>query len=466
MRESILIISNDKEKEKHLESFLIKSNYIVYHAEHGLKALKTINNTNISVILYDLSSEETAEYGFFEYLNKKHSSLKVIVTSKINNSDTIIKIMKNGAFDYIIEPINSDYLLDAIHKASSAKKEIENKIASDKKNREYQRVLIKEIDILKNELVSVKNNLQQRNLEVELIYGSDYIKEKSLSLLDVINNEKRIGKYTILEELGRGGMSVVYKAIDYTLNRQVAIKELTISQSPFPEEVIEDVTKRFIKEAQVIAMLRHDNIVKVFDVLEEKNKHYMVMEFIEGQTLDKLIAGNKSIPILESISIISEICLALDYIHSNNIIHRDVKPSNIIINHERNVKLMDFGVIRDKSVTTLTPTGAIVGTMAYTAPEQSSKKLDFKVDIFPLGTIFYELLTGVNPFEGKTYADTFVKIASLEPHPPSSINSLCDTQLDEIVMKAISKNANNRYTAKELYNALSLYISKYEISIA
>lgn len=466
MKESILIISNNAPKERHLEAFLIKKGYIVYQAQHGLKALKTINNTNISVILYDLVSEDSAEFGFFEYINKKHSSIKVIVISQIIEPNTIIKIMKNGAFDYVIEPINPDYLLETINKAASEKKDMENKILSDKKNKEYQKILIKELEIANKDLNNIKNSLMQSNLEIELIYGSEYLKEKSLSLINSIPNEKRIGKYTILEELGRGGMSVVYKAIDHVLNRQVAIKELTISQSPFPEEVIEDVTKRFIKEAQVIAMLRHDNIVKVFDVLEEKNKHYMVMEFIEGQTLDKLISGNKVIPILESISIILEICLALDYIHTNNIIHRDVKPSNIIINNERNVKLMDFGVIRDKSVTTLTPTGAIVGTMAYTAPEQSSKKIDFKVDIFPLGTIFYELLTGVNPFEGKTYADTFVKIASLDPPHPSTINHLCDETLDSIVMKAISKDTNDRYTAKEFYNALILYMSNYEISIA
>ena len=149
--------------------------------------------------------------------------------------------------------------------------------------------------------------------------------------------------------------------------------------------------------------------------------------------------------------------------HSNNIIHRDVKPSNVIINSDRKVKLMDFGVIRDKSVSTLTPTGSIVGTMAYTAPEQSSKKMDFKVDIFPLGTIFYELLTGINPFDGKTYADTFVKVASFNPPPPSSINSLCDEILDSIVMKALEKNPDKRYTAKELHNTLKLYTASYEI---
>ncbi|RZK15339.1 MAG: hypothetical protein EOO43_15220, partial [Flavobacterium sp.] len=148
----------------------------------------------------------------------------------------------------------------------SIKKEIDNKITLDRKNREYQKVLVKELEITKKELANLKNDLMQRNLEVELIYGSNYLKDKSSSL-EIKTDDRRISKYTILEEIGSGGMSIVYKAIDHILNREVAIKELTISQKPFPREVIDDVTKRFIKEAQVIAMLRHDNIIKVFDVI-------------------------------------------------------------------------------------------------------------------------------------------------------------------------------------------------------
>lgn len=462
MKESILIISNNANRARHLEAFFTKKGYVIYQAEHGLKALKIINNANISVIIYDLVSEETAEFGFFEYIKKKHSSLKVVVVTEIVSPQAIIKIMKHGAYDYIFDLTDVNSLIASINQAISEKKDLDNKHLSERKNKEYQKILIKELEVSKKELAGVKNDLMQRNLVVELIYGAGYLKQKSFSE-EMKPDERRISKYTILEEIGSGGMSVVYKAIDHILNREVAIKELTISQKPFPKEVIEDVTKRFIKEAQVIAMLRHDNIIKVFDVLEENNKHYMVMEFIEGKTLDKMISGNKILPILESISIVSEICLALDYIHSNNIIHRDVKPSNVIINSDRKVKLMDFGVIRDKSVSTLTPTGSIVGTMAYTAPEQSSKKIDFKVDIFPLGTIFYELLTGINPFDGKTYADTFVKVASFNPPPPSSINSLCDEILDSIVMKALEKNPDKRYTAKELYNTLKLYTASYEI---
>lgn len=464
MKESILIVSNN---DKELDVFFTKSDYITYKAEHGLKALRILNNTNISVIIYDLISEETAEFGFLEYIKKKHNSTQVIIISDNNEHRLVVDALKNGAYDYLLKPFNEEHLLRVVTKAISEKREVEHRISSERRNKEYQKVLIKELEITKKELREVKTLLYHRNLELELIYGEDYTKDTKLESFSSNNSPERIGKYTILEEIGRGGMSVVYKAIDHVLNREVAIKELTISEKPFPPSVIDDVTKRFIKEAQVIAMLRQDNIIKVFDVLEEKNKHYMIMEYVEGSTLDQLINNNKKIPVLESVHIVSEVCLALEYIHSNNIIHRDIKPSNIIIDSDRKVKLMDFGVIRDKSVATVTPTGAIVGTMAYTAPEQSSKTADFRIDIFPLGTILYELITGINPFEGDTYADTFRKVSSLEPEFPSKLNDECNEFLDRIVMKALEKNPNKRYeSAREFYNSLNHFINQYKSSIA
>lgn len=191
------------------------------------------------------------------------------------------------------------------------------------------------------------------------------------------------------------------------------------------------------------------------------------MEYIEGITLDKLIFNNKKLPVMEAVNIISEVCQALEYIHQNNIIHRDIKPSNIIISNDRTVKLMDFGVIRDKSSSTITPTGSIIGTLSYTAPEQSSKSMDFRVDIFSLGTIFYELLTGKNPFIGETYADIFLKISSLEPEAPSTINSEANKELDKIVLKAMEKDPENRYlNARELFNDLIKFSETYENFIA
>jgi FixJ family two-component response regulator/tRNA A-37 threonylcarbamoyl transferase component Bud32 len=469
MKESILIINSDDTTEKLLEVFFTRKGFIVYKAEHGLKAFRILNNNNISVIIYELISEELAEFGFLEYIRKKHSAIQVIVISEIAEINLALTAMKNGAYDFITKPIEEERLIFTITRAISEKKENDHKISTDKRNREYQKILMKELELTKRELEGLREDLAAKKLELELIYGPDYNKENESTVpLGLIRGKERIGKYTILEEIGKGGMSIVYKAIDHILNRDVAIKELTIIQKKFPKHILEDLTKRFFKEAQVIAMLRHDNIVKVFDIIEEKNKHYIIMEYIDGKTLDKLISGNRKIPVLEAVNIVTEICLALEYIHNNNIIHRDIKPSNIIIGNDRVVKLMDFGVIRDTSVSTVTPTGAIVGTIAYTAPEQSSKNMDYRVDIFSLGIILYELITGINPFESDTYADTFLKISAVTPpDEPSTINPECDKNLDHIIFKAIEKNPENRYlSAKEFYNDLINFSHMFEISIA
>jgi len=468
MKESVLIINSDDTTEKLLEVFFTQKGYIVYKAEHGLKAFRILNNNNISVIIYELVSEELAEFGFLEYIRKKHTSVQVIVISELTDLNLALTAMKNGAYDFITKPLEEERLIFSITKAISEKKEYDHKIATERRNREYQKILIKELELTKRELEAVRDELAAKNLELELIYGPEYLKEKEPALpLHHMRGKERIGKYTILEEIGKGGMSVVYKGIDHILNRDVAIKELTIIQKQLPKDILEDLTKRFIKEAQVIAMLRHDNIVKVFDIIEENNKHYMIMEYIEGKTVDKIISGNRKTPVLEAVNIVSEICLALEYIHINNIIHRDIKPSNIIIGNDRLVKLMDFGVIRDTSISTMTPTGAIVGTIAYTAPEQSSKRMDARVDLFSLGTILYEIITGINPFEGDTYADTFLKISSVTPVLPSRLNPDCDKNLDRIIMKAMEKNPDNRYaSAKHFYNDLASFTSFFESSIA
>lgn len=467
MKESVLIINSDYTTEKLLEVFFTKKGYIVYKAEHGLKAFRILNNNNISVIIYELISEELAEFGFLEYIKKKHSSIRVIVISEITDLNLALTAMKNGAYDFIAKPIEEERLIVSITKAIAEKKEHDHKISTERRNREYQKILIKELEQTKKEMQGLRDELAVRKLELELIYGPGYLKENEHSyLLSMTRGKERIGKYTVIEEIGKGGMSIVYKGIDHILNRDVAIKELTIIQKQLPQNVLEDLIKRFFKEAQVIAMLRHDNIVKVFDIIEEKNKLFMIMEYIEGKTLDKLISGNRKIPIMEAVNVVSEICLALDYIHNHNIIHRDIKPSNIIIGNDRLIKLMDFGVIRDTSVSTVTPTGSIVGTIAYTAPEQSSKKMDSRVDIFSLGTILYELVTGINPFESETYADTFLKISSVSPEEPSKLNPECDINLDKIILKAMEKKPENRYSsAKDFYNDLINYVHIYENSM-
>jgi tRNA A-37 threonylcarbamoyl transferase component Bud32/FixJ family two-component response regulator len=451
MKNSILLINS---RDENLERFLLKNNFVVYNVEHGLKALRIINNTSgISLIIYEIYENEEIELGFIEYVRKKFHAIQIIVISSYENTSTIINLFKSGIFNFLIKPLDENILIENIMSCINLKKEIENKITIERKNKEYQKLLSKELEIKNLYIEKLKKELEKKNLELEMIYGKEY-SNREIIFDDMFKNQDRIGKYSIIEEISKGGMSVVYRAIDVYLNREVAIKELKVDEKSFSQEIIDGIIRRFKKEAEVMAKLNHNNILKVFDVMEQNNKHYIIMEYIEGNTLESILKSMK-LPIIEIINISQQICLALDYIHSNNIIHRDIKPSNIMIDTNRIVKLMDFGVIRDTSISTITPTGSVIGTISYIAPEQSYKNFDYRVDIFSLGTIIYEMITGENPFEDESYAKTFLKISSFNPEPPSTKNQKCIKELDDLVLKSISKNPNDRFSnAKELYNEL------------
>jgi serine/threonine protein kinase len=269
----------------------------------------------------------------------------------------------------------------------------------------------------------------------------------------------RIDKYSILNEIGRGGMGSVYLAIDEVLNRKVAIKELKIDEQKKKDpEAFSILTRRFKKEAQVLAQLNHKNIVSVFDIIDQNQNQYIIMEYLNGKNLEELLNAERVFPIERAISVVSDTCLALDYIHKKNIIHRDVKPSNIIILEDETVKLTDFGVTRDLNSATMTQDGSLVGTIAYASPEQDSRDLDGRSDIFSLGVVLYELVTGQKPFTGDTIASVLLKIATKDPVKPSEVNPKVHKMLEKIILKAMAKSLGQRYSnALEMFNDLQTY---------
>ncbi|MFN8673976.1 MAG: protein kinase [Candidatus Sericytochromatia bacterium] len=458
MKESILIIN--KTVIKNLERLLIKNNFIVYPAEKETIANNILSYANISVIIYKVQPHEVIESCDFIIQTKRHYPfIQIIIVAQTGELNTALKFIKSGAYDYFREPAEKEELIPVIKKAILEKRELEFKAISDKKNWEYLKTISKEFENVKFELDYLKRDIMTKNLELEIKYGlKNYIPLKKQEN----NKELRIGKYIVLEEIGKGGMSSVYKAIDLSLKRVVAIKELTIIYGSLPQDIKDDVIKRFKKEAEIIARLKHENIVRIFDVFNEKNRHYIVMDHLDGINLAKYVIEEKKLPILEIIHIVAELCLAVEYIHENKIIHRDIKPSNIMFTKDRRVKLMDFGVIRDKNISTLTPTGSILGTISYTAPEQSTQETDYRSDIFSIGTILYELITGFNPFESKTYADTFLKITSFVPDMPSRYNYECSDALDKLVMKSLEKKPEKRFnSAKEFYEELIAFNKNY-----
>jgi tetratricopeptide (TPR) repeat protein len=252
---------------------------------------------------------------------------------------------------------------------------------------------------------------------------------------------KKIDKYEVLDVIGRGGMGVVYKAIDRSLDRFVAIKMVTSA-----DEQHGDLLQRFYREAQFTAKLRHQNIVTVYDLGEFSGKPYLVMEYLAGRSLDAMLAG-PPLTLEQRIHCISQVCNGLQYAHSRqpSIIHRDIKPANIVIAEDGTAKIIDFGIAR-LGQTRNTRTGFVMGSYQYMSPEQiSGAELDGRTDIFSTGVVLYQALTSKLPFEGRTISETLQNI--IGSPAPALRHHLKEypARLDEVVTRALAKNREERY---------------------
>lgn len=259
-------------------------------------------------------------------------------------------------------------------------------------------------------------------------------------------------RYEILGELGRGGMGVVYKANDLKMDRLVAIKVMT-THSPGQE-----YQERFLREAKSIIKMHHPNIVVVHDYGYHGGTLYMVMEYVEGVPLDKIIASRVSLTPLAKVDYIVQICYALHYAHQQGIVHRDVKPGNImIVDGGRRLKLLDFGIARVGGTSNLSKSGLAMGTISYMSPEQTKgqKDLDGRADIFSAGVVLYELLSGKPPWTGDSDYEIMTKIIH-DPFPPLSGLRNYPAALDQVLERALAKDANARYqTAAKMAQALA-----------
>lgn len=262
---------------------------------------------------------------------------------------------------------------------------------------------------------------------------------------------KRIGKYEVIDLLGRGGMGMVYRAFDRQLNREVAIKTVT---EGFTGD--QEMLQRFYREAAKTGALKHPNIVIVYDLGEQDGFPYIVMEYLSGDPLDRVIQSPQSQPLAFKLKIIEQVCYALGYAHRNDVIHRDVKPANVIVQTDGVVKLLDFGIARqEKTDGHLTRTGHVIGTLQYMAPERlKNEPFDGRSDIFSVGIMMFQLLTGQLPFTGD-YSIVQKILAEKQP-PLSQYISEYPPALDGILDRALAKNPNDRYaTADEMAAELS-----------
>ncbi|WP_040948595.1 Stk1 family PASTA domain-containing Ser/Thr kinase, partial [Gorillibacterium massiliense] len=255
------------------------------------------------------------------------------------------------------------------------------------------------------------------------------------------------GRYEIIEIIGGGGMALVYRARDILLNRIVAVKVLR-PQFVHDEEFIQ----RFRREGQSAAALSHPNIVSIYDVGQRGDIHFIVMEYVEGTTLNDLIKERAPLQVEEAVNIASQICDALDHAHSNQIIHRDIKPHNILIGRNGRVKVTDFGIARAGASSSITQTGSVVGSVHYFSPEHAKGTLaGAKSDLYSLGIVLYQMLTGKLPFSGESPVSVALKHLQENVPEPRKVNPLIPQSVENVILKAMRKNPDNRYqSAREM----------------
>ena len=254
----------------------------------------------------------------------------------------------------------------------------------------------------------------------------------------------QIGRYEIIEELGRGAMGVVFKARDPFIGRLVAVKTITSEIADNPAFL-----ERFRREAQAAGGLQHPNIVTIYEMAEFEGTPFIAMEYLEGESLEKKIDGQARLPLVHKAGFLVQTCRALDYAHRRGVIHRDVKPANIVATSEGVIKVVDFGIARIVD-TSKTQTGMMLGTLSYMAPEQiAGRPADRRCDIWALGVVMYELLTYRRAFDGENHAALLMSILHEEPQPIRESAPECPQALADVVLRALRKAPEQRYPTME-----------------
>ncbi|GAB4445061.1 MAG: serine/threonine-protein kinase [Chloroflexi bacterium OHK40] len=275
---------------------------------------------------------------------------------------------------------------------------------------------------------------------------------------------RRLGRYELQAELGRGGMARVYRAVDPVLQRQVAIKVLAAQLSLDPEFV-----RRFEREATTAANLEHPAIVRIYDVGEQDGLYYIAMEYVHGRSLHAVLEEQATLGLGYAVSLLEPVAAALDYAHAQGAVHRDIKPHNILIDRDGRVLLTDFGIAQtpDSDGERLTRTGIFMGTPEYISPEQAeARRVDGRSDLYALGVVAYEVITGRVPFSGPT-PQLIVAHAQLPPPPPTSVLAHLPAEIDEVLTKALAKRPERRYASGQaLVAALRDVAQRYGIPLA
>jgi serine/threonine protein kinase len=260
-----------------------------------------------------------------------------------------------------------------------------------------------------------------------------------------------VGDYELTDFIGKGGMGEVYKGMHTRLRREAAIKQLRLTGADQLKSI-----QRFFNEARIQASFHHPNIVTLYDFIEERGQLYIVMEYVDGETLERRMERAGRLPAPEAVVFFRSVVAAIRHLHSHGVIHRDIKPNNIKINSRGEVKLLDFGIARNMESTKLTTEGKLAGTLPYLAPEQiETGASDERTDIWELGVLLYEMVCGNTPFRGASFEELCVRIVRGQYPPPSSVTSGAPRPVEEIIARCLKKDPGQRYqSAEHLLHAL------------
>ena len=273
--------------------------------------------------------------------------------------------------------------------------------------------------------------------------------------IDMSDNPQKLGKFIIDAELGKGSMGTVYRAVDPYINRTVALKTISrelLADLKTDTSQTDTIITRFKREAQAAWLLNHPNIVSVYEYGEDRNTAFIAMEFVQGRSLKEIFDQNERFDMNTIINLMSQILGALAYSHKHGIVHRDIKPANIIIMPDGQVKITDFGIAHIES-SNLTQTGMMLGTPHYMSPEQfMGQPVDGRSDLFSAGIIFYQFVTGENPFDGRTMATVMHKVLSQEPLEPYKLNLQVSMELNLVIKQAIAKRLEDRFQNAEAFS--------------
>ena len=275
-----------------------------------------------------------------------------------------------------------------------------------------------------------------------------------------MTTQTKAGRYEFIDELGRGAMGVVYKAMDPVIGRTVAVKTIRLSEQGTGLSRSE-LLARFQTEARAAGLLTHPNIVVVYDAGEEDGLYFITMELVEGKSLQTLLDGGQAFPLPRVLRIMEQACSALQFAHERNVVHRDIKPANLMLTGDDTVKVTDFGTAKILQFGTVQQTAHVMGTPSYMSPEQvKGRAVDGRSDIFSLGVMLYEMVTGIKPFPGQNITTVIYKIVNEDPVPPRQIDPSIHPGISAVVMKALVKEPDARYqSCREMLEDLRNYRS-------